>query len=104
MTSSSAVVVVGRRRRSASTLLAVAHVSSLWTRGNGATPPVRALAILGVESGTLWMLIAGVGTVVEAADVVVLAVVRIVSICPILDPITGALARQLVVTGWCCHL
>jgi hypothetical protein len=92
-------MVTGRWRTT--TLLAVAHVSSLWAGVNGATAPVRALAVLGVESGTLWVFIAGVGTVIEAANVMIFSVVCEMAVCPHLDPATSALAWQLIVSSRC---
>jgi hypothetical protein len=71
---------------------------------------VRALAILGVEAGALWVFIASVSAVVKAIDVMILAIVGKVSIRPVLNPMTSALAWQLIVTCWCrnkhtcCHL
>jgi hypothetical protein len=62
---------------------------------------VRALAILGVETGTLWVFITGVGTVVEAINVMVLPIVGKVSIPPHLDPTARALARQFVIPSRC---
>lgn len=99
MAATATVVVVMCRSRSTSTLLAVAHVASLWPCRDASTPPVRALSVLRVEAGTLRMLIARVSTIIEAADVMIFAVVRVVSIRPVFDPITGALTWQLVVAS-----
>lgn len=60
---------------------------------------MRAFAILGVEASAFWVFIAGVSTITKAVNVMIFAVVRVVSIRPILDPTTGALAWQLVVAS-----
>jgi hypothetical protein len=49
------------------------------------------------------MLITSVSAVIDAVNVVVLAVVRVVSVCPVLDPRARALSRKLVIAGWRCH-
>jgi hypothetical protein len=74
----------------------VAAVAWLRADADRSTAPVGAPALLAVESVAFTVLIAGVGAVRKTRDMVVLAVVCEVTICPIFDPVTAALAR--------CHI
>jgi hypothetical protein len=47
---------------------------------------MRAFAVLGVESSALWVLIASVGTVIEAVNVMILSIVSKMAIRPHFNP------------------
>jgi len=53
---------------------------------------MRAFAIFGVKTGTLWVFIAHVSTIVDAINVVIFTVMCAISVRPMLDPVASALS------------